>query len=74
MEPPSTRPAWGASFQGSIFSGEKVADEVLLIYVCPLTFGIKTTGGIATKIIPHNTVYIFLLPELSFAFVTSVSL
>ncbi|KAG8932689.1 ATPase with role in protein import into the ER [Tulasnella sp. 408] len=49
-------------------------DKVLLINVNPLTFGIKTTGGLSTEIIPYNTMYVFLLPNYSFAFLTYLSL
>ena len=45
--------ALGAAIQGGILSGD--VNDVLLLDVCPLSFGIETEGGIATKIIERNT-------------------
>ncbi|MCQ2085911.1 MAG: Hsp70 family protein, partial [archaeon] len=43
----------GASIQGAVLSGE--IKNVLLLDVTPLSLGIETLGGIATKLIERNT-------------------
>ena len=43
----------GASIQGGIFGGD--VTDVLLLDVTPLSLGIETEGGIATKLIERNT-------------------
>ncbi|KAF8595079.1 heat shock protein 70 [Ceratobasidium sp. AG-I] len=53
---PDEAVAYGAAIQGGILSGEEGVEDVVLIDVCPLTMGIKTTGGVFTKLIPRNTV------------------
>ena len=45
--------ALGAAIQGAVLTGE--AKDVVLLDVTPLTLGIETLGGIATKLIERNT-------------------
>ncbi len=45
--------ALGAAVQGAVLAGE--VTDVLLLDVTPLSLGIETLGGIATKIIERNT-------------------
>src|SRR5258706_782386 len=45
--------AIAAAIQGAVLTGE--VKDVLLLYVTPLSLGIETLGGVATKLIESNT-------------------
>jgi molecular chaperone DnaK len=47
--------ALGASIQGGKLAGDAGAGNILLLDVTPLSLGIETLGGVATKLIERNT-------------------
>lgn len=53
---PDEAVAYGAAVQAAILSGEQHSriNDVLLVDVTPLSFGIETAGGVMTKIVERN--------------------
>lgn len=47
--------AVGAAIQGAILNKEEGVGDIVLLDVTPLTLGIKTMGGVMTKLIDANT-------------------
>ena len=47
--------ALGACIQGGKLSGDEGAGNILLLDVTPLSLGIETLGGVATRIVERNT-------------------
>ncbi|KAG8787815.1 ATPase with role in protein import into the ER [Ceratobasidium sp. 428] len=54
---PDAAVAYGAAIQGSILAGENPFDVDLVVYTesCTHTFGVKTAGGVSSKLIPRGT-------------------
>lgn len=50
---PDEAVAMGAAVQGGVLTGE--VEDLILVDVTPLSLGIKTAGGLFTKVIPRNT-------------------
>ncbi|MBK6697008.1 MAG: Fe-S protein assembly chaperone HscA [Myxococcales bacterium] len=47
--------ALGAAIQADILASHEKRDDVLLLYVIPLSLGIEVGGGVVDKILPRNT-------------------
>ena len=47
--------AVGASIQAAVLAGDTSTGDVVLLDVCPISYGIETEGGIFAKLIENNT-------------------
>lgn len=52
---PDEAVAIGASIQGAILNKEEGVGDIVLLDVCPISYGIETLGGVMTKLIEGNT-------------------
>ena len=52
---PDEAVAIGASIQGAILNKEEGVGDIVLLDICPISYGIETLGGVMTKIIEGNT-------------------
>ncbi|KAI6035680.1 luminal binding protein [Pisolithus marmoratus] len=53
---PDEAVAYGAAVQGGVLSSEQGTEDVVHVDICPFTLGIRTTGGVFTKLTARNTV------------------
>ena len=52
---PDEAVAIGACIQGAILNKEEGIGDIVLLDVCPISYGIETLGGVMTKLIEGNT-------------------
>jgi len=45
----------GAAIQGAVLAGDSEIGDIVLLDVCPMSYGIETEGGIMVKLIESNT-------------------
>ncbi|XP_076457743.1 endoplasmic reticulum chaperone BiP-like [Babylonia areolata] len=52
---PDEAVAFGAAVQAAVLSGQKMADDVLIVDVSALSLGLETVGGVMTSLVPRGT-------------------
>jgi len=52
---PDEAVAFGAAVQAGLLTGQEGTDEMVIVDVTPLTYGIETVGGVMTSLIPRGT-------------------
>lgn len=52
---PDEAVAFGAAVQAGLLTGQEGTDDLLIVDVTPLTYGIETVGGVMTPLIPRGT-------------------
>jgi len=52
---PDEAVAFGAAVQAGLLTGQEGTDDLLIVDVTPLTYGIETVGGVMTSLIPRGT-------------------